>query len=73
MRNISKKKFIIDKNTCSFYFENIIKKNNDLLDCHDPIYSFKAIKNKNEIKNLKIAHIYDGVALTKYLIWEKKF
>ena len=72
LRNISKKKFIIDKNTCSFYFENIIKKNNDLLDCQDPIYSFKAIKNKNEIKNLKIAHIYDGVALTKYLIWVKK-
>mgnify|MGYP003327207968 CR=1 FL=1 len=25
-----------------------------------------------EIKNIKAAHIYDGVALTKYLFWVKK-
>ena len=31
----------------------------------------KSIKNKKEIENIKIAHIYDGVALTKYLFWIK--
>ena len=39
---------------------------------HDPIYAFKAIKSKKEIKNIKIAHILDGVALTKYLFWVKE-
>ena len=31
----------------------------------------KAIKNKQEIKNIKSAHISDGIALTKYLFWLK--
>ncbi len=70
--NINKKKFIIDHNTCSFYYENIISKNNNILNLQDPIYFFKAVKNRKEIKNIKIAHIYDGAALTKFLFWLKK-
>ena len=72
LSKINKKKFIVDKNTCSFYFEEIIKKNNNILDIHDPIYFFKAIKKDSEIKNIKTAHIYDGAALTKYLFWLKR-
>ncbi len=72
LAKISKKKFIIDKNTCSIFFESIIKKKNKILDFQDPIYNFKAIKNKKEIENIKMAHFFDGVALTKYLIWLKK-
>ena len=72
LSKIYKKKFIIDKNTCSYYFENIILKNNKILNLDDPIYALKAIKSKKEIKNIKTAHIYDGVALTKYLFWLKK-
>mgnify|MGYP006097356311 FL=1 len=66
------KKFIIDKNTCSLYFEKIILKNNILLNQEDPIYVLKSIKTKNEIENIKKAHIFDGSALTKYLFWLKK-
>jgi len=72
LSKLKKKKFIIDKNSCSFFFENIIRKNNKILNFHDPIYFFKAIKGKQEIRNIKKAHIYDGVALTKYLFWLKK-
>ena len=72
LSNINKKKFIIDKDTCSYYFENIIFKNNIILSLNDPIYKFKAIKSKGEIQNIKKAHIYDGAALTKYLFWLKK-
>ena len=54
------------------YFENIILKNNKILNLNDPIYFLKAIKSKKEIENIKKAHIYDGVALTKYLFWLKK-
>ncbi len=69
--DIRKKKFIIDKNTCSFFYEKVILKNNKVLDFQDPIYLLKAIKNKQEIKNIKSAHISDGIALTKYLFWLK--
>ena len=68
---IYKKKIIIDKNTCSIYYENIILKNNKILNQQDPINILKAVKHKKEIENIKQAHIYDGVALTKYLFWLK--
>ena len=69
---IKGKKFIIDENSCSYSFENVIGKNNKILNYGDPIYLFKAIKGKREIDNIKKAHIYDGIALTKYLFWLKK-
>tara|TARA_B100000575_G_scaffold249272_1_gene215570 strand:- start:1987 stop:3705 length:1719 start_codon:yes stop_codon:yes gene_type:complete len=72
LSEINNKKFIIDSNSCSYSLENIIRKNNEVLNFNDPIYFSKAIKGKREIKNIKKAHIYDGVALTKYLFWLKK-
>ena len=72
LSKIKKAKFIIDKNSCSYFFENIISKNNKILNFQDPIYFFKAIKGRQEIENIKKAHIFDGVALTKYLFWLKK-
>ena len=71
LSNIKQKKFIVDQNTCSIHFENIILKNNEIVNYHDLTYSLKSIQNKKEIENIKIAHIYDGVALTKYLFWIK--
>jgi Xaa-Pro aminopeptidase len=72
LSSISDGKFIIDSNTCSIYFENIILKNNKIINRQDPIYFLKAIKSRNEITNIKKAHIDDGAALTKYLFWLKK-
>ena len=54
------------------FLKKIIDKNNKILNLQDPIYIFKAIKGKQEIKNIKKVHIYDGIALTKYLFWLKK-
>ena len=72
LSKIKKKKIIIDKNSCSYFFEDIISDNNKILKFSDPIYLFKAIKGKREIENIKKAHLYDGIALTKYLFWLKK-
>ena len=69
---IKRKKFIIDKNTCSVLYEKSILRNNKILNFEDPIYFEKAIKSKREINNIKKVHYYDGVALTKYLFWVKK-
>ncbi len=71
LSKIYRKKINIDENTCSIYYENMISKNNKILNRQDPIYSLKSIKTKKEIENIKKAHIYDGAALTKYLFWIK--
>ena len=68
---ISSKKILIDPLTCSVYFKTIIKKNNLILEKEDPIYDLKSIKNKTEIRNTIKSHIYDGVALTKFIFWIK--
>ncbi len=65
------KNFIIDENSCSIYFERIIKSRFKILKKQDPTYYLKSIKNKTEIKNMKKAHINDGVALTKFIYWIK--
>ncbi len=66
------KKILIDLNTCSIFYENILKKRFKVLKKEDPIYILKSLKNKIEIKNMINSHIYDGVALTKFLFWIKK-
>ena len=62
---------LIDEKTCSVYFEEILKKRFRLIKKEDPVYLFKSIKNKTEIKNTIDTHIIDGVALTKFIYWIK--
>lgn len=71
LRKIKNSKILIDKKTCSFYYEKKIHSSNKLIDIEDPIYLLKAIKNKTEISNAKIAHLFDGIALTKFIFWLK--
>tara|TARA_B100000579_G_scaffold400484_1_gene382183 strand:- start:10423 stop:12147 length:1725 start_codon:yes stop_codon:yes gene_type:complete len=65
------KKISIDSQKCSLYYENILKKKFKISNKEDPIYLLKSIKNKTEIKNMIDSHVYDGVALTKFLYWMK--
>jgi Xaa-Pro aminopeptidase len=71
LRKIKNSKILIDKKTCSFYYEKNIHSSNKLIDIEDPIYLLKSIKNKTEISNTKIAHLFDGIALTKFIFWLK--
>ncbi len=72
LSKVSGKKILLDSSTCSFFFQSILEKNNVIINYVDPIYSLKSIKSKNEIKNTVKSHVYDGVALTKFLLWLKK-
>ena len=65
------KKIIIDTKSCSVFYENILKKRFKVYRKKDPIYFLKSIKNKIEIQNMIKSHIYDGVAVTKFLYWIK--
>ena len=68
---LKNKKIQIDRNTCSFYFKNILKKNNYIFEFQDPTYFLKSIKNKIEINNTIKSHVFDGAALTKFMFWIK--
>ncbi len=72
LNRISKKNIWLDTVSCPFFYKNLLKRKNKILDKIDPIYFLKSIKNKTEIKNMKKSHLADGVALTKFLFWLKK-
>ena len=64
-------KFCIDKNSCSFFDQILIKSKFNIIFNIDPIYELKSIKNQIEIKNMEKSHITDGIAVTKFLYWFK--
>ena len=69
--NLNGKNFCIDSLSCSILNEYLIRSKFHIKSFVDPCYNMKSIKNKTEINNMKISHIYDGVALTKFLFWIK--
>ena len=71
LNKFDKGNFIIDKNSCSLFYENLIKRKFKILKNNDPIYALKAIKNNSEIKHMVDAHYEDGLALTKFIYWIK--
>ena len=71
LNNINNKTIQIDKLSCSILFKEILKKNNSIIETQDPIYYLKCIKNNIEISNSIKSHIFDGVALTKFMFWIK--
>jgi Xaa-Pro aminopeptidase len=71
-KRLNKKKIIIDIKTCSIFYEDIFNLRLKVIKKEDPIYFLKSIKNKIEIQNMIESHIYDGVALTKFLYWIKE-
>lgn len=43
----------------------------ELIDAINPTTLMKAVKNETEIKNIKEAHIKDGIAVTRFMYWLK--
>ncbi len=70
-QDLNKGNILIDEKTCSIHFEEVLKKRFKLIKKNDPVYLFKSIKNKIEIRNMIDTHIIDGVALTKFIYWIK--
>ena len=63
--------FLIDKFSCSYYYKREIQKRFKYKEKVDPIFFLKSKKNTIEIKNSIRSHIFDGVALTKFIFWMK--
>tara|TARA_B110001452_G_scaffold259914_1_gene256822 strand:- start:1139 stop:2836 length:1698 start_codon:yes stop_codon:yes gene_type:complete len=62
---------IIDSQSCSVFYEKIIKSKFNILNKSDPIYKLKSIKNSYEIKHMIDTHKKDGLALTRFIYWIK--
>ncbi len=73
LKDLKSKKIILDRLSCSFAYENILKNKIDISIRNDPIYYMKSIKNNTEIKNFIKSHIFDGVAVVKFLSWLKVY
>ena len=71
IKKLDRKSFIIDHNSCSVFYEKIIRSKFKIIDKKDPCYLLKSIKNSSEIKHMINAHINDGLALTKFIFWLK--
>ncbi|MBE5959237.1 MAG: aminopeptidase P family protein [Lachnospiraceae bacterium] len=61
---------IVDLAVSSFLVSENLK-NAEIVDIENPTTGMKAVKNSTEIENLKKCHIWDGVAVTKYMYWLK--
>ncbi len=73
LKNVNNKEvFLIDNYSCSFFYKRLIKKKFKYFEKIDPIFALKAKKNSTEISNSIKSHIFDGVALTKFIYWMKK-
>ncbi len=71
LETIKPGKILIDRKTCSLFFEEILKKKFKIKNFDEPVYKFKSIKNKTEINYMLKAHHEDGLALTRFIYWIK--
>ena len=65
-------KVLMDEDRVNFMLKENIPKDVTILDRMNPTLLTKAVKNPTEVENMRIAHIKDGVALTKFVYWLKK-
>lgn len=72
LKGIRGRRILIDLNKANYAILAIIdSQSNTILNQRDPSLLMKAIKNETEIKNIKIAHVRDGVAVTKFMYFLK--
>ncbi|MCD8015795.1 MAG: aminopeptidase P family protein [Lachnospiraceae bacterium] len=65
------KTVLLDRNKVNSRLTELIPKDVTVLDQENPTLLPKAVKNPVEVENERIAHIKDGVALTKFIFWLK--
>ena len=70
LKNIRNASILIDENKVNYESYLRIKgRGNKIYNMRSIIEDMKAIKNPVEQENLRMAHIYDGVAAVRFLMW----
>ena len=62
---------LIDPARLNYALYNAIPSDAKIIEKMNPCIPFKAVKNEIELENIRIAHIKDGVAHTKFMYWLK--
>ncbi|MGL6199933.1 MAG: aminopeptidase P family protein [Lachnospiraceae bacterium] len=62
---------MLDPTKMNYAIYNNIPANVEKVTCANPTILFKAMKNQTELKNIRAAHIKDGIAITKFMHWVK--
>ena len=66
-----KPSLLIDETTLNLSLYASIPEGVEIINHGNPTHLAKAIKNKTEMKNERLAHMKDGVAVTKLIYWLK--
>ena len=70
--DLADKAVLLDESIVNYNLVKALKGSAKIIDGKNPSELMRAIKNKTEIKNTKLAHIKDGVACTKAIKWVKE-
>ena len=62
---------LMDENTINYRIRMALPEGLKVVDELNPSERMKAIKNETELQNTRIAHLKDGVAVTKFMYWLK--
>lgn len=62
---------LMNGGTVNYRISSSLNKNIKVVDKPNPTELMKAIKNKTEVDNTRMAHVKDGVAFTKFMYWLK--
>lgn len=63
------KRVAMDMRVVNAHLAAQVPNENTLVDVVNPTGMWKAVKNETEVKNERIAHLKDGIAITKMLYW----
>ena len=70
IKKINDSQILLDTKVVNYELCNLLR-NNKIFDKTNPSSLMKCIKNDTEIKNLHLAHIYDGIAMLDTMIFVK--
>lgn len=71
VQQLKNEQVLLETGKVNYTLVQYLDKTNRIIDRMNPTVLAKAVKNPVEIENMKVAHIKDGVAMTKYIYWLK--
>ncbi len=72
VKQLKNERVLLETGKVNYAVVQYLDDSNQIIDKMNPTVMAKAMKNPVEIENMKLAHIKDGVAMTKYMYWIKK-
>ena len=73
LKDIKKQVIVLDDGKVNYQtYLNLKDNHNAFVYMRSIIEDMKAVKNEVEIKNAKLAHIYDGVSMVRFIKWLKE-